>query len=382
MRGIRQGVLSVLAALLILAPTVSFAADLNDLLNQRDQLNKDLDKYQSAAGNKEKEAKTLSNQISSLESDINATETKIGDTNQRIETTSAVIGQLSSDIDKKNSELTVLKQKLNSAIVEIYRSSTRDDWELLLGSASLSESMNQMKYTETVESQVNLIHGQVTTAKNDLEKQKSDQEAKKAELDQLKSQQEGYKRSAESQMQYKDKLLGMTVEQKQSYEEMAQKLQTEITHVSSAIYAERQRRLSGGRESLGGGSSGYPYSAIDEPDAWGFLTRECTSYAAWYWNNVLGKKWTNTQPGRGSARYWDEIAGTLGYSVSSTPRVGAIISFKGPLFAGDQWGHVAIVESVNSNGTIDLSEMNWIQYSYSYRKNVTPGDYGSYVYIY
>jgi len=172
----------------------------------------------------------------------------------------------------------------------------------------------------------------------------------------------------------------MTIAERKKYLKLADNLVKEHAQISEEIY---RWRLANSKEKIEGGDSGYPFDAIDAPDPWFFLTRECTSYAAWYWNVKLGKEWRNTQPGRGSARYWDEIARTLGYSISSTPRVGAIISWKGPLFPGDIWGHVAIVEAVNPNGTIDVSEYNWAtKYGYSYRKNVDPNDYGAYVYIF
>jgi surface antigen len=101
---------------------------------------------------------------------------------------------------------------------------------------------------------------------------------------------------------------------------------------------------------------------------------------------VRGKHWINTRPGSGSAYNWPALAGDPqnGYSVSSTPRVGAIISWNRPMYPNDQWGHVAIVEGVNSDGTIDISEYNYL-YSerFSRRLGVNPADEGvSYSYIY
>jgi len=371
----------LLAVAIIMLPCISLAANLNDLIDQKNQLNDELNKNQAAADNKAKEANALSNQITSLESNIKTTEGKIADTSTKIDETNVTITQLASDIDKKTAELNELKRKLNNAIVEVYRSASRSDWELLFGASSLSESANQMKYIETIETQVKIVHQQVTAAKQDLEKKKGEQEGKKAELDQLQNQQVAYKKSAEYQVTQKDKLRSMTLDQQKEYEAQVEKLQSEITHISSQIYAERQKRLSGGKESLLNGSSSYPYTAIDEPDAFGFLTRECTSYAAWYWNVLLGKDWTNTRPGSGSAYNWPALAADQGYNVSSTAKVGAIISW-GASSLTSSWGHVAIVEAVNSDGTIDVSEYNWLKYDYSYRSEVTPSDYGSYSYIY
>jgi len=355
------------------------AATLNDLNNQLQQKQKELDANAAAAANKAQEAKSLSSQINSLDSDIRSTEQKISETGNQITDVSGAIGSLSVSIDQENEQLALLKKKLNGAIVEIYRFSNQNDWQLIFGSDNFGDQSNQSKYVEAVEIQVKSLHVQVTAAKEQLEKQKSDQEAKKQQLTDLKNQQTSYIKGAQYQKTQKDQLLGMTVQQKAAYESKVSQLQSEITHISTDIY--NLRRQQRGRETIGGGGSGYPYTAIDVPDAWGFLTRECTSYAAWYLNVIAGKDFVNTRPGSGSAYNWANLARDQGFSVSSSPRKGAAIAWgAGPLTS--QWGHVAIVEAVNGDGTINLSEYNWVRYSYSYRSNVNPSDYGSYNYIY
>lgn len=381
-----RGKTQIKFALIVVLLTVSFAppafaTDLNSLIEQRNKLQAELEKNQSAASNKSAEAKSLKTQINSLNNDIKDVESKIAQTGSQIDSAQGSINQLSTTIDQKKQELAKLKIQLNTAIVELYRFSSRSDLEVFFGSTSLADSSNQSKYVEAVQMQVNAIYSKVKTVKTDLEKQKSDQEAKKAELDSLKNQQEAYKKSAEYQKIQKDKVLGMTVDQQKQYEANSAKLKSEITSISSQIYAARQKRLSGGREQLVGGGSGYPYSSIDEPDAWGFLTRECTSYAAWYLNVVQGRDFYNSRPGSGSAYNWPNLARDQGLTVSGSPRVGAIISWQAGSLTSS-WGHVAAVEAVNSDGTIDVSEYNWIKYSYSYRRNVNPDDYGGHSYIY
>lgn len=356
------------------------AADLSDLYKQRDRLNDELQKAQSSSEQKSREIKSLSAQINSLQNDIEATEARISDTNSRALAIQNSINDLNEQIKNKTDQLNELKKKINAAIVEIYRFSARSNWELVFGSSSLGENSNQVKYVEAIQVQVKSMYNALLSAKEDLDRQKSDKEAKKEELDNLKLRQEEYQKNLQYQVNQKDKLMNMSVQQKRDYDSQIEKLRSEITHISAQIYAERQKRLTGGREQLVGGGSGYPYSEIDIPDAWGFLTRECTSYAAWYWNVVLGKRFINTRPGEGSAYNWPNLARDQGYSVSNTPSVGAIISWSaGPLTSA--WGHVAIVEAVNGDGTINVSEYNWIRYSYSYRKNVNPWDYGSHSFI-
>ncbi len=100
----------------------------------------------------------------------------------------------------------------------------------------------------------------------------------------------------------------------------------------------------------------------------GFLHSQCTSYASWYWSNVLGKKFVDVGGGaNGNAGNWPEIAKAQGYTVSETPVAGDIVSWPGM----GQYGHVAIVQGVNPDGTINVSEMNYVPGKYTTRQNVS-----------
>ena len=366
---------------ILLLPATLVRASLSDLLNKQDELEAQIKEKQKLSEQKAKQAATLEGQISFLESDIASTEEKIRNTNGQIFTVEKEIGEVKGTIAEKEQELSRQTHNFNNAVVELYRSGRQSNLEKLLASEDLSDALEKTTYLDVLQDSINQIIGEIGKVKADLEGQKSSLEEKNSSLHNLREQQAAAKYSAEAQQSQKTSLLGATRADKEKYDAQIAKLQKEKSQISAAIYAERARGRGG--ESFGGGSSGYPYSAIDVPDAWGFLTRECTSYAAWAWNARFGKRWHNTQPGRGSAKYWPEIARTLGYSVSSTPRVGAIISWSGPLFSRDAWGHVAIVEVVNDNGTIDLSEYNWSPpHGYSYRRNVNPSSYGSHSYIY
>ena len=94
--------------------------------------------------------------------------------------------------------------------------------------------------------------------------------------------------------------------------------------------------------------------------------RECVSYAAFkvaqsgrnmpYWG------------GQGNAYQWDGNARSEGIPVDSSPRAGDVaISHAGGL------GHAMYVESVNANGTINISQYN-VDWSGTYSTNtITPG---------
>lgn len=381
MKRSRPFIYCLLLLTMLLSPATVVKADLNDLLNKQEELEAQIREKQKLSEQKAKQAVTLEGQISSLEEDISLTEDKIRNTNNQISQVEGEIGTVKGSIEEKEKELAEQMRNFNGAVIELYRSGRQSNFEKLLASEDLSDALEKTTYLDVLQDNINQLINNINQVKSELEEKKSSLEEKNNSLLSLREQQAAAKYSAEAQQNQKTSLLGATQADKERYDAQIAKLQKEKSQISAAIYAERARGR--GSESFGGGSSGYPYSAIDVPDAWGFLTRECTSYAAWAWNARFGKRWYNTQPGRGSAKYWPEIAHTLGYSVSSTPRVGAIVSWNGPLFSGDAWGHVAIVEAVNGDGTIDLSEYNWSPaYGYSYRRNVNPSNYGGHSYIY
>ena len=97
----------------------------------------------------------------------------------------------------------------------------------------------------------------------------------------------------------------------------------------------------------------------------GYVKGQCT----WHAKNATG--WVPN--GWGNARNWASNARRQGYTVSSTPVVGSVAQH-----SRGQYGHVAVVQSVNGN-TVTVSEMN-----YNGKKYVTTrtAPVSSFVYIY
>lgn len=73
-------------------------------------------------------------------------------------------------------------------------------------------------------------------------------------------------------------------------------------------------------------------------------------YCTWYVKNRRGASIPN---GLGNANTWQSRAAGMGMATGSTPRAGAVgTTTRGSL------GHVVYVESVNKDGSINISEMN------------------------
>ncbi|BBD90681.1 CHAP domain protein [Staphylococcus caprae M23864:W1] len=79
----------------------------------------------------------------------------------------------------------------------------------------------------------------------------------------------------------------------------------------------------------------------------------------------------------GNASNWAASASQAGFNVNNTPEVGAIFQSGPGQNGAGAYGHVGVVESVNPNGTLTVSEMNWnggVNVK-SYRTIYNPGSY-------
>jgi surface antigen len=114
---------------------------------------------------------------------------------------------------------------------------------------------------------------------------------------------------------------------------------------------------------------------------WAVVKGNCT----WYANGrlrELGYSSSDLNRLVGNAKEWAGQARNAGIPTGNTPRVGAIAQW---VSGGGGYGHVAVVESVNSNGTITISESSYStdsRYTYLHRHNTIPANsVENYIYV-
>ena len=109
------------------------------------------------------------------------------------------------------------------------------------------------------------------------------------------------------------------------------------------------------------GSNGYDYG-----------------YCTWYAANRRAQAGNPIPSNLGNASTWKALAQRAGFAVGNTPQAGAII-WTPPR---DYYGHVGYVDSVNGDGSVNVSEMNTAGWGVVSRKTLTPADAARYSYIY
>jgi surface antigen len=140
----------------------------------------------------------------------------------------------------------------------------------------------------------------------------------------------------------------------------------------------------GGTTGIGTGSAGtgddYPYKdgAIDVPDPWNLLTRECVSFVAWRMNQQMGWKEGAEYPfsmakmgmaGQGNAVQWKAGLERKGYVTDKNPTPGSIAWWDANVNYGavrtGSAGHVGVVLGVNPDGKVRIEQYNFDPYKYS-----------------
>ncbi|GAC1356171.1 MAG: hypothetical protein NVSMB38_37400 [Ktedonobacteraceae bacterium] len=92
-----------------------------------------------------------------------------------------------------------------------------------------------------------------------------------------------------------------------------------------------------------------------------FFWGQCTYWAAYRYHQLTGK-WV---PWLGNAGAWAYNASAYGWAVSGRPSIPSIIVLAPGAEGAGPYGHVAVVESINPDGSVNTSNFNW-----------GPGDFG------
>ncbi|HSX42408.1 MAG TPA: CHAP domain-containing protein [Candidatus Saccharimonadales bacterium] len=350
----------------------------SQLLDKQTCVQQALTQNQKNLAATQKQASDLQSAIHNLDGSISQTQNQISNTQDQIGTTNSIIDSLTGQIAANQAKLDDLNAKLKGAYVNLYELSQTSTVEMIIQSKSIDDLLNQSQYIESIQTDLQNSIGTANSLAADLTGQKQQSEQQKAGLQNLNNQLTQSKASLDGQKAQKNYLLNQTQGDQARYAALLNNLKSEVTKISSDLYAKRQQ-LGGFLGS--GGNGGYPHanSAPDQPDEHGFLTRECTSYAAFAFQRNFGRPFNNTRPGSGSAYNWNNLAADQGYHVSGSAQPGDIVRWDaGPLTS--QWGHVAAVEVVYSPTDIVVSEYNWIRYAYDERR-INPNDFGGHSYI-
>ncbi len=293
----------------------------------------------------------LENQASSYQAQIDQLNAQISGLEGQIGSNQAKQADLAQQIVAKQNDITHQKAVLGDDIKTMYVDGQITTIEQLATSKDLSDFVDKQEYRNNVQSKIQDTLKQITVLQQQLQAQKN-------QVDQLLVDQKAQQGQLASAQAQQSSLLAYNQDQQSAYNQ-------QIQSNSSKIAALRQQQIAANARFIGGAAGsgpacggGYPAQWCEVAqdsvfDSWGMYNRECVSYTAfrvaasgrtmppWGWNGV------------GNANQWDDDARAAGIPVDTTPRAGDVAISNSGAF-----GHAMYVESVNSNGTINISQYN------------------------
>lgn len=356
-----RAVLSALVLTALIGGAVVVHADqfddqINALRQQNSEAQGVLNGLQDQAGSYQETISQLQAQIDAVTAQIVANQAQQAALQQQI-------------IDAQN-KIIQQKKYLGENIQAMYVDGQLSTIEELATSKNLSDYVDKEEYRITAQNALNDTIKQIAALQAQLQKQKG-------ELDTLVASQQQQQNQLASARAQQQELLTFNEGQQSAYNSQINANQGRIGELRRAQIAANSRFAGGPAGSGPACGGGYPAMWCEIPqdsviDAWGMYNRECVSYTAFkvHQDYISGRN-ARDMPywgGVGNANQWDEDARNYGIPVDNTPTPGAIAVSNAGAF-----GHVMYVESVNGDGSFNLSQYNAsLDGRYSTRSHVSP----------
>lgn len=300
---------------------------------------------------------------------------KVGELSAEIASREAEIVQTQVEIDELKKqiyetevELAEQQEALVELLINMHFESNSEPIQILAGSSSISDLAEKAAREEVAKQQISISAAAVRDTKNQLE-------ADKAEVEELLASQQSAKDALIAKRGEQQSLVEKYQNDAEAYAEVAKAAQEAQR---AAEKAEQEAHPELYRGSAYTGANTYPWQGDcpDKQDYYGTVWNgyyiggyvcECVSYVGWKAYEAYGLvlAW-------GNAYNWDNRARSAGYEVNHEPAAGTIGQVD-----GGAYGHVFWVESVNTDGSINVTEYNNAYATYLYSGHSHYGDFGS-----
>jgi surface antigen len=338
---------------------------------------REIEAFQAKASELSNKAKTLQNEVDRLSNEKATIQAQI-DLGQ------AKYDKLVADIAANEKKIAENQEVLGKTIADLYVDDNISPLEMLASSSNIGDYLDK-------QTQRSAIRDTLTKTIETIKKLKKELEQQKIDVEHILDDQKNQRAVLSAKEAEQQNLLNQTKGEEAAYKTQSAEAESKKLQLQRQQQAEIQAalRAAGNTGSAVAGDpskGGYPkvWANADyynpPTDSWGMYALQCVSYVAWkvYQKNGYMPYWG----GRGNANQWPGNARGANIGTGSTPRAGAA----GVISSG-QYGHIVWVESVNGDGTINISQYNEFNAggsgwgNYSERYNVRPGTYDTYIYF-
>ena len=313
-------------------------------------------------------AAAASSSANMLQAKVSQLNIQIAGAELAIAETTAQVQDLNRQIEETEKKLNDEQNALAELLVNMHFEGDAEPITILAGSSSISDLAEKQARSEVVKQQISATAAKVKLAKEKLE-------ADKAKVEQLLEEQKAAKAELVSVRAEQQALIERYKNDAAAYEEIARQA-LEAQRAAEKAEKEAHPELYGGSTYTGYNTYPWQEDCPQKQDYYGTTINgvyiggyvcECVSYVGWkaYETYGVALAW-------GNANYWDDRARLYGYRVDHTPEPGSI----GQVDSG-VYGHVWWVESINSDGSVNVTEYNNAYATQLYSGVYQYGDFGS-----
>ena len=353
-------------AITVLGSSVVVRADQFDA--QINALNEQNSNTQGQVSSLQAQASSYQDAISKLQLQINAIQTALYANQARQ-------ADLQTKIEEAKAKIAQQKIYLGESIKAMYVDGDLSTIEQLASSNNLSDFIDKEEYRTSVQNKVDTIIKEIAVLQAEMQRQK-------IEVDALVVEQKRQNDSLASAQSQQQSMLTYNEGQQSAFNQQISGNKSKIQELRAQQIAANAR-FSGGAPGTGAAcGGGYPaqwcnISMDSVIDSWGMYNRECVSYTAFrvaasgrhmpYWGGI-GNAWEWAFSSNWGGGSMGGNAADYGIPVDRNPRAGDVA-----ISNQREYGHAMYVESVNGDGTINISQYNanW-DGRYSTRNNVDP----------
>jgi peptidoglycan DL-endopeptidase CwlO len=348
------------------AKAVDYDAQIQALENEIKQYNQEASKLKD-------KRQTLQSQLAKLTNEKNQIQAKL-------DISIAKANKLEKEIKINEQKILDNKSVLGDTIADMYVDSNISPLEMLASSNNIAHYVDKQANQEQIQNTLQDTIDEIDALKEKLVEQKKD-------VDRAINDQKFARKALIDKENQKQTLISKTRGKESAFQSLSAKTERQKAQLEqeqkAALAARMAAANSGGGGNVVAGDpnmGGYPSDLANAPkdsmvDPWGMYNRECVSYTAWKVHQKTGNMpyWG----GVGNANQWPGSADSAGIPRGNTPKAGSV----GVIMAG-YYGHVVWVEKVNSDGTINISQMNFdLNGNYSEAYNVSPSTYDTFIYF-
>lgn len=372
-------VLMAIAAPISINQPTAYARDFDAEINA---LQNEIDQYQSQAGELRKQIGTLQQELAGLDRQKSVIQAQIDLSQAKYE-------KLLEQIKDTEQKIEDNKNALGDTIASIYVDDNISPLEMLASSKNIGDYVDKQEYRTSIQDQLSKKIETIKKLKEDLEKQKTDVQRTLAD-------QKNSKNALAAKEKERQDILSKTQGQESAYQSLAadrEGKKLEVQRQQQAAIEAAMSRGGGSAITLPGTSGGYPWNdsncyvdgnayshgGIDGngTDGMGYGCRQCVSYVAWRAYKETGYAPINW----GNAIDMPRSARGAGIATGDTPRAGSA----GVISSGE-YGHVVWIESVNGDGTVDVSQYNYLNaggpgWGHYSKMRVSASTYDTYIYF-